>query len=301
MRTTEASVHQESIAIIGLGKTGTAIGHLLRKAGHSIVAVTCSSPESVRNGVRYTGGEAFTSDANAQAAFRASCIFITTPDDSIAPVCDDIVQKGGIKPGDKVIHMSGSGGLDLLGSARRAGAMVASIHPLQSFADVEGAILNIPLSTFGITADEDLREWSARLVRELGGIPFEIPAEVKPLYHAAACMVSNYLTTLINAAEEIYLSLGLTRDEAIKASWPLIAGTLKNIETKGTVQALTGPIARGDLGTVEEHLRLFREKLPAYLPAYRALGLLTVNLAVKKNTAAPERAALIKSTLEEEK
>ncbi|MHB8908740.1 MAG: Rossmann-like and DUF2520 domain-containing protein [Syntrophales bacterium] len=301
MNTTSASAHKENIAIIGLGKTGTAIGYLLRKAGYSIVAVTCSSSESVQNGVRYTGGKAFTSEANAEAASLATCIFITTPDDSITPVCDDIVQKGSVRPGDKVIHMSGSGGLDLLRSARVAGAMVASIHPLQSFADVEGAILNIPLSTFGITATADLTEWSTGLVRELGGIPFEIPPAFKPLYHAAACLVSNYLTTLINAAEEIYLSLGLSRDEAANAFRPLIEGTLKNIETKGSIQALTGPISRGDVGTIEEHLRLFRERLPAYLPAYRTMGLLTVDLAMKKNSVAPERAALIRNILEGEK
>ncbi|MHB9099602.1 MAG: DUF2520 domain-containing protein, partial [Syntrophales bacterium] len=137
--------------------------------------------------------------------------------------------------------------------------------------------------------------------RELGGIPIEIPAEFKPLYHAAACMVSNYLTTLINAAEEIYLSLGLSRDEAISAFLPLIEGTLKNVETKGSVQALTGPISRGDVGTIEEHIRLFRKKLPAYLPSYCIMGLLTVNLAMKRNTLPPERAAVIKNILEEGK
>jgi predicted short-subunit dehydrogenase-like oxidoreductase (DUF2520 family) len=293
-------VHKEKIAIIGLGRTGTAVGYLLHKAGYPIVAVTCSSHASLQDRARYTGGRAFTADANAEAASLATCIFITTPDDSIAPVCNEIVQKGGIKPGDKVIHMSGSGGLDLLEPARKAGAMVASIHPLQSFADVEGAILNIPFSIFGITADESLREWSAGLVRELDGIPFEIPGAIKPLYHAAACMSSNYLTTLINVAEEIYLSLGMSRDEATRAFWPLIAGTLKNIETKGSVQALTGPISRGDSGTIEEHIRFFREKFPSYLPAYCAMGLLTVDLATKKNTLAPERAEAIKKILKGE-
>jgi predicted short-subunit dehydrogenase-like oxidoreductase (DUF2520 family) len=294
------SVHKENIAIIGLGKTGTAVGYLLRKAGHPVVAVTCSSHTFLHDRIRYTGGKAFTADANAEAASLATCIFITTPDDSIAPVCREIVKKGGIKPGDKVIHMSGAGGLDLLESARKAGAKVASIHPLQSFADIEGAILNIPLSTFGITADVNLREWSAELVRDLGGIPFEVPAEVKPLYHAAACMASNYLTTLINAAVEIYLSLGLSRDEATGALWPLIAGTLKNIEAKGSVQALTGPISRGDAGTIEEHLSVFREKLPVYLPAYCAMGLLTLELSIKKNTITPESAEVIKIILKED-
>ena len=168
-------IEKTNIAIIGLGKTGTAIGYLLRRAGYPVVAVASRSQASLRNRISYTGGTAFTADANAEAASLATCIFITTPDDTIAAVCRAIVQKGGIKPGDKVVHMSGAGGLDLLESARQAGAKVASIHPLQSFADIEGAIRNIPSSTFGITADEDLREWSAGLVRELGGIPVEVP------------------------------------------------------------------------------------------------------------------------------
>jgi len=194
--------------------------------------------------------------------------------------------------------MSGAGGLDLLESARHAGASVASIHPIQSFADVEAAIRNIPLSTFGITADEEIREWSAELVRELGGIPFYVPETIKPLYHAAACMASNYLTTLIHMAEETYLSLGLSRDEAIRAFWPLVSGTLMNVKTRGSIQALTGPISRGDAGTIEQHIRVLREKLPTYLPAYCTMGLLTVDLAVKKETLSPEKAEMIKSILE---
>jgi predicted short-subunit dehydrogenase-like oxidoreductase (DUF2520 family) len=288
---------KENITIIGLGRTGTAIGYLLRQAGYAVVAVTSRSRASLLNRIGYTGGMAFTSDANAEAASLATCIFITTPDDTIASVCRDIAKKGGVSPGDKVIHMSGAGGLDLLEPACMAGAAVASIHPLQSFADIEGAIRNIPSSTFGITADEDLREWSVGLVRELGGVPVEVPEAIKPLYHAAACMASNYLTTLIHAVEEIYLSLGLSRDEAIRAFWPLVNGTLKNIETKGSVQALTGPISRGDAGTIEQHIHVLSETMPYYLPAYCVMGLLTVELAVKGNTLSPERADIIKNIL----
>lgn len=288
---------KENVAIIGLGKTGTAVGYLLRQAGYPIVAVTCRSQTSLRERIGYTGGKAFTAEANAEAASLATCIFIATPDDAVSSVCRAIARRGGFKPGDKVIHFSGAGGLDLLESARRAGAAVACIHPIQSFADIETAIRNIPQSTFGITADEAIGEWSANLVRTLGGIPFPVPESIKPLYHAAACMASNYLTTLIHMAEETYLSLGLRRDEAISAFWPLVLGTLRNIETRGSVQALTGPISRGDSGTVEQHIRVLREKLPAYLPAYRSLGILTIDLALKKGTLSPEKAETIKTFL----
>lgn len=291
------SNRKEEIAIIGLGRTGTAIGYLLRRAGYPVVAVSSRSQASLQKRISYTGGKAFTADADAEAASLATCVFITTPDDTIATVCSEIVQKGGISPGDKVIHMSGAGGLDLLEPARQAGAKVASIHPLQSFADIEGAIRNIPSSTFGITTDADLREWSFCLVRELGGIPVEVPEAIKPLYHAAACMASNYLTTLIHVVEEIYFSLGLSREDANRAFWPLIRGTLKNIETKGSVQALTGPISRGDAGTIEQHIRIFHETLPDYLPAYCTMGLLTVQLAMKRNALSSDKADIMKNIL----
>ena len=288
---------KEEIAIVGLGKAGTAIGYLLRQAGYPIVAVVYRSQRSLDERIRYTGGRPFPADQKAEAAALATCIFITTPDDSIADACREIADKGGFKPGDKVIHMSGAGGLDLLEPARAAGALTASIHPMQSFADAEGAIRNIPGSAFGITAVEGLRAWSAALVRELGGTPFDIPGEMKPLYHAAACMASNYLTTLMHMVGETYLSLGMTREEATHAFWPLVLGTLKNIETRGTVQALTGPISRGDAGTVQQHIAVFKEKLPADLPVYCTMGLETVELALQKGTISQGQAELMKAIL----
>jgi predicted short-subunit dehydrogenase-like oxidoreductase (DUF2520 family) len=290
---------KEKVAIIGLGKAGTAMGHLLRRAGYPIVAVAGRSIPLLQERVRHTGGRVFAAMDVAQAASRANCIFITTPDDSIAEVCRQIATGQGFKPGDKVIHMSGSGGLDLLQPARDAGALTACIHPLQSFADVEGAIQNIPSSTFGITAVEGMRPWAVQLVLALGGIPLTIPEELKPLYHAAACMASNYLTTLMHMVEEIYYSMDFNKEEAFRAYWPLVLGTIRNIESRGTVAALTGPISRGDAGTIRQHLSVLREKLPRYLEAYRALGLETVELALVKRTLSPEQAKRIITTFKE--
>ena len=145
-----------------------------------------------------------------------------------------------------------------------------------------------------------LAAWAADLVRELGGLPFTVPEAGKPLYHAAACLASNTLTTLIHMVEEIYLSLGLERSEAIRAFWPLVMGTLKNIERSGSVQALTGPISRGDAGTIDQHIRALRERLPEYLPTYREMGLLTVELALRKKSLSPQGAAVIRKVLQGE-
>ena len=288
-------VRENTVAILGLGKVGTAVGFLLRQAGYRIVAVASRSKASLTQGIVYTGGKPYLNFS--AAALTANCIIITTSDDAIAHVCKKISRERGIRPGAKVIHMSGAGGLDLLESAQDAGAHVACIHPLQSFADVDGAIRNIPGSTFGITSADEIKEWSVQMVRDLGGVPFFIADADKPLYHAAACIASNYLTTLIHMVEEIYQSLGLSREVTIRAIWPLVMGTIANIKTKGTVQALTGPVARGDAGTIKKHAEALRNKLPALLQAYSALGILTADVGLKKKTLSPETARLIKELL----
>ena len=283
-----------SVAVLGPGKVGTAVGHLLRAAGYDITAVAGRSVESCRKAVTYTGGRVFPD--LAEAASAAEYILITVSDDAIRGVCERIAE-GNSLAGKVVVHTSGAGGLDLLESARRAGAHVASIHPIQSFADVQGAIENIPGSTFGVTADPEVREWAETFVRDLGGLPFFVAEEDRPLYHAAACVASNYLVALMHTAEDIYRSLGLARDDAVRAFWPLVKGTIRNIEARGTVQALTGPIARGDLGTVARHIAALKARLPVLLEPYRTIGLLTVEIALEKGTISRERAEEIKSLL----
>ncbi len=287
----------DTIAILGLGKVGTAVGHLLKSAGYRIIAAADQSPAALNKGIAFTGGQACKSLSEAAAA--ATSIFITTTDDAIASVCHEIVAGGAVSEGDKVIHMSGAGGLDLLAPARQAGAYVASIHPIQAFADVEGAIMNIPGSTFGITADEELREWAVSIVSALKGVPFFVTERDKALYHAAACMASNYLTTLMHMVETTYQALGLSRKEAIRAFWPLVRGTLLNIETRGAAEALTGPIARGDAGTIGKHLQALQKTLPGLLNAYCELGLMTVDMALQKGSLTRERAQTIKTLFKE--
>ena len=271
---------RDRIAIIGLGKVGAAIGFLLKKAGYPIVAVTDRSPEAIRHGHPFTGGHIFSRAVDAVA--DADAVLIATTDDAIPVVCQEIADAGVIRSGQKFVHLSGAGSLDLLAPAKACGAFVASIHPIQSFADVQGAVDNIPGSTFGVTADAEIMNWAVDFTLDLKGTPFLIPDEDKPLYHAAACIASNYLTTLMHIVEQIYLHLGLDRDEAVRAFWPLVRGTLKNIESRGTIQALTGPIARGDAGTIEKHLSAFHAKLPDFLQTYCALGLVTTDLGEKK-------------------
>ncbi len=293
---TQRPLQKDRIAIIGLGKVGTAVGYLLNKAGYEIAAVYDQSEEALRSHTAYTGGKICPDPP--QAAALADCILITTGDDMIAGACSLIAGSDALRPGCKVLHMSGAGGLDLLDAARSKGAYVASIHPIQSFPDFDAAVRNIPGSTFGITAQEEIKDWAISLVEDLGGIPLVVSEADKPLYHAAACMASNYLATLINMAETVYGRFGLKGDSAAKAFQPLIRGTLSNIESGGTIQALTGPIARGDAGTIRKHMQALSRNLPELVDAYRSLGILTVGMAMKKKSLSGERAAEILKILE---
>ncbi|MCX7983046.1 MAG: DUF2520 domain-containing protein [Syntrophales bacterium] len=276
---------RETFTIIGLGKVGTSIGFLIRKAGYEIKAIADLSEEALKRAHPYTGGYMTTNVL--EGASMADCIIITTVDDEIEKTCRAIAVNGGVKPGQKYIHMSGAGALSLLQEALERGAQTACIHPLQSFASIEGAIASIPGSIFGITAsDPSMAKWAQDFVRRLGGVPFFIAdGEDKTLYHIAACMASNYLTTLMNFVKSIYRRLGMDEDMAIKSILPLVRGTIKNIEDNGTVQALTGPIARGDVGTIRGHLSVLEKLMPDLLPYYCLLGLATVKLAEEKGVA----------------
>lgn len=267
------------ISVIGAGMVGTAIGYLLKQAGHCIISFADISPAHLKRAKNYTGAKCFHN--SAQAASLADCLLLATPDDRIGAVCAEIAADCPL-PGKKVLHLSGAGGLDLLDAASRAGACVGSIHPLQSFSSIEGAIKNIPGSYFGVTARAGAKKLASGLVGDLGGIPMKVAPEQKPLYHAAACIASNYLVSLMSVVESIYLSIGFSEKDARQAYLPLVYGSLSNIQSQGCAQALTGPIARGDSGTVKKHLDAFASHHPELSSLYTNMGIIAVQLARQK-------------------
>ena len=281
-------------AIIGLGMVGTAIGHLLKKSGHEIIAISDKSAAALKNALPYTGAKAFRDPK--KAVMEADCILITTPDDIISSACNGIADSNLVK-GKFVFHMSGAGDLDLLDSAKKAGAVIASIHPMQSFSSIDNAINSIPGSIFGITAEKRAKKRAEIIVRDLSGIPIFITPAQKPLYHAAACFASPYLVALLNVVESIYESIGISKANARKAYLPLLNGTLKNVENAGSIQALTGPIARGDAGTIKKHIAAIKKTQPQYSSLYCALGLVTANIAQKKGTLSSKQAKKINDLL----
>jgi predicted short-subunit dehydrogenase-like oxidoreductase (DUF2520 family) len=180
--------------------------------------------------------------------------------------------------------------MDLLDSARRAGAWRAVIHPLQSVPGREQGVKNIPGSYFRIEADPEALVAAQDIVRALGGTELKMPMwksdrQSAALYHAGAVAVSNYFVALVDFGLKFYQALGAEKQEALKAVLPLIRGTLGNIEKLGTTAALTGPIARGDAETVKGHLEAMRQRSPELLGLYRTLAKQTIAVAREKGLA----------------
>jgi predicted short-subunit dehydrogenase-like oxidoreductase (DUF2520 family) len=284
-----------TVAIIGAGRVGSAVGFLLKRAGYTVTTVTARTMASAEKASVFIGAGEPTTDV-VKAASKAGIIFITTPDGAIRNVCDKIVSERGLKPGSLVVHMFGAQSYGLLDAAKSSGSYRAVIHPLQSVPSPAQGIQNLPGSYFRIEADPEALEVSRDLVKALGGVELVMPrwssdSDSAALYHAGAVTVSNYFVALIDYGLMFYETLGADRKEALHALLPLIKGTLQNIEKLGTTDALTGPIARGDVDTIKEHIQAMQRKAPELLGLYKELARQTVSVARKKGNIAGDTAA----------
>lgn len=284
-----------SIAVVGAGKVGSALALLLHCKGYPVAGVASKSLSSALRAAKEPGAPA--TDRPEEVTARADVVFITTPDRVIAVVAGEISRRGGFKPGQVVFHTSGAHSADEIGVARQSGALAGSFHPLQSFADIQGAINNLPGSYFALEGDEGAVSLARRVVDDLEGKCFTVTADDKPLYHAAACIASNYLVSLMYFATGLYGRFGLPREEAFAALFPLIQGTLNNISRIGPIRALTGPVERGDGPTLAGHLEALQAVGGEELDLYRRLGIYTVRVALEKGSISREQAEELRRLL----
>ncbi|HEY5999852.1 MAG TPA: Rossmann-like and DUF2520 domain-containing protein, partial [bacterium] len=277
---------RETVAIIGPGRVGGALGRLLARAGYRVVAVAGRTRRSAASAVRFIGAGTPTADPAAAAA-RAAIVLLTVPDREIRGLCERIAHAGGFRRGSLVVHASGAHTRDLLEAARAAGALRAVVHPLQSVPERALGVASIPGSFFRVEADRGARTRVRALVRALGGAELTLPGwkgdpASAALYHAGAVAASNYLVTLLDYAARLLRTLGADRGQALRAVLPLVRGTLANIGRLGIPAALTGPVARGDVATVAAHVAALRGRAPELLPLYALLARETVPLAREK-------------------
>jgi len=274
------------VCVIGPGRLGLTLVASLRQSGIAVPAVVASPAVPLDP----------TADpprlSLSEAVAQADVVWITVPDDGIEGVAHDVAAALApttafpATPLERplaAIHSSGLGSLDLLAPLRGVAAGILSLHPLQSFAAPgdAGALRDVPMAVTGDTpADVEFGRW---LAERLGCRPFALTDDAKPLYHLAAASASNLFVALQSEAGELMAAAaGLPPAAAACLLAPLVATTAANIAARGPSQALTGPVARGDVGTVRAHLELLAGQAPRFADTYRSLSLQALHLAAPR-------------------
>ena len=281
--------------LVGPGRLGSSLLRALDRAGQSVVAVgvrPAAGPDLTAAPPRLVPDDALRRSLSA-AAGRPLVLWLTVPDDSIAAVAAETAAAAGHSDASAVVvvHCSGLKGLEELAPWQRAGAQVLSLHPLQSFAPlVAGAAARCSRRTrsrtpVAVTARTPQAEAAGTaLAGMIGGRPFLLRESDKPLYHLAAAVASNLLVALQSQAGELMRQATHRPSvaDALQLLAPLVRTSLENALLLGPERALTGPVARGDAGTVRAHLELLRREPARLGAAYCALSLQALALAAPR-------------------
>lgn len=270
-----------TLSIIGCGKLGRSLARLFVTHNSAMLAdVLNLNTDSGARAVDFIGaGRA----AGRYADLRAVDIFlIATRDDQIVPCCEALAQTGILSARSVVFHCSGALPSTVLEAARLQGASIAGIHPIRSFAQPEKVVEDFPGTYCGVEGDQRALDVLTPLFNSVGARFVPIEREAKVLYHAAAVFASNYMVTLLDTAIQTYARAGIPQDVALKMMSVLVRETIGNVLQTGPEQALTGPIARGDVDTVHRQYHALKAAHPAHGRLYRQLGIATMHLANRR-------------------
>lgn len=270
-----------SLNIIGAGQVGRVLGRrfselqVLRLA--QIVNRTQASADAARQFIG--AGVALADIALLQPA---QITMLSVPDDRIATTCAAMAERGVFGPDSIVFHCSGAKASSELAAAREAGALVASLHPVRSFADAAQVAASFTDTIFSVEGDAGALAVLIPALQAIAAKVVQIDAGQKLLYHAASVFASNYLVTLMETALQAYQAAGIPADMAKAMAGPLARQTLENVFQLGTEAALTGPIARGDLATVTRQQQVVGVWNAEAGTLYEAFTAPTVLLALRK-------------------
>jgi predicted short-subunit dehydrogenase-like oxidoreductase (DUF2520 family) len=263
------------IGIIGPGRAGTALARALARAGHEITAAAAVSDPSRQRVARHFPRARLTEPAQVLA--DADLVLLTVPDDVLGGLVAGLAATDAPFAGRLIAHASGAHGIRVLDPATRAGALPLALHPVMTFTGREDDVDRIKGVCFGVTAPEPLRAAGEALVIEMGGEPVFIAEENRSLYHAALAFAANHLVTLVAEAATLLRDAGAEAPNRMLG--PLLGASLDNALRFGDA-GLTGPVARGDDGTVAAHVAAIAAAEPGALPAYLALARLTADRAL---------------------
>jgi predicted short-subunit dehydrogenase-like oxidoreductase (DUF2520 family) len=274
-----------TVGAIGAGRVGAVLSAALARAGHRVAAVSAVSRESLRRVEELLPGvEVLPVD---EVAARAQLLLLAVPDDDLAGLVNGLAGAGVVREGTLVAHTSGAHGIGVLAQLTDSGALPMALHPAMTFTGSEVDLQRLGTACFGVTTVDELRPAAEALVIEMGSEPVWISEELRPLYHVALAFGANNLVTLVAQAGDLLAQAGVEHPQQMLG--PLLGAALDNALRRGD-RALTGPVARGDAGTVSAHLTALAAAAPDAVPAYIELSRLTALRAMAAGTLTAEAA-----------
>ena len=270
------------VGVVGTGRVGAVLGAALSQVGHRVVAgYGVSMTSRARAGMLLPGVPLM----DVPAVFeRSGLVLLAVPDDVLPGLVEGLAGTGAIQPGQLVAHTSGRYGIGVLEPVTRAGGLPLALHPAMTFTGTTVDLQRLGGATFGVTAPEPLWPVAEALVVEMGSEPVRIAEEHRPLYHAALAHGANHLVTLVNDAMDLLRAAGVADPDRMLG--PLLSAALDNSLRQGD-DALTGPVSRGDAGTVSSHLHEISGALPEAVGAYVALARRTAARALASDRLKP--------------
>ncbi|GAB3960509.1 hypothetical protein GCM10029978_009990 [Actinoallomurus acanthiterrae] len=264
-----------AVGVVGVGRVGSALGHALTIAGHTVVAAAGVSDASRERAQARLPGVPLLPVQDVVAA--ADLVLLAVPDDALPPLIAGLIATDVKVEGKLLAHTSGRYGVRVLDPATRVGALPLALHPVMTFTGRPDDVDRLAGICFGVTSPEPLRPVAEALVVEMGGEPVWIPEDRRALYHAALAGGANHLVTLVAESMDLLTRAGV--EEPGRMLGPLLGASLDNALRLG-VRGLTGPVVRGDAGTVAEHVTELARVSPEALGAYVALARLTADRAL---------------------
>ncbi len=264
-----------AVGVVGAGRVGSALGRALGLAGHRLVAVSAVSEASRERAREHLPGVPLLPVQDVVAA--ADLVLLSVPDDALPSLVTGLVATEVGVQGKLIAHTSGRYGAGVLDPVTRAGALPLALHPVMTFTGRPDDVDRLAGISFGVTAPEPLRPVGEALVVEMGGEPVWIPEESRTLYHAALAGGANHLVTLVVESMDLLGRVGV--EDPGRMLGPLLGAALDNALRLG-VKGLTGPVARGDAGTVAGHVAELGRVSPEARGAYVALARLTADRAL---------------------
>ena len=281
----------ETVGIAGTGRVAQALGRLLNDKGERVAAIAGRSPVHTVAAASFIGPDVEALSFEALPA-RARRILIAVADDAVPAVAALLAEAG--MSGGVALHTCGALGPEALAPLSEAGVACGVFHPLQTVPSPEQGLRLLPGAAAAVSGSGEALEWARQLAALLGGVTLEIESGRWTLYHAAAVMASNYAVALVDAAAILMRAAGVADEAALRALGPLLRASVQNALETGPTAALTGPIARGDAGTVEAHLRALAEAGESVGNLYRAAGLQALDIARRRGLPETQARALEK-------